>query len=299
VLDQLHWFAGTQIRNVASLGGNIVNASPISDLNPVWMATNATFTLASTKGTRQVPAANFFLGYKKVDIKDDEVVVSIQVPWNEKNEFIEAYKQSKRREDDIAIVTACFSVRLNAKNEVEEARYALGGMAPKTVRCPKTEAFIKGKPWTEESIQAAMQVLNAEHGLKGDPPGGMAEFRTTLSLSFLYKFYLAVAKELNPSSVPPELASATTKLYPVIHNSNKKETRNLFLFFFSISISSFFSFLFSSPKFRRENRVTMFQREEFPLESRKFTRLQFDKRLEKHCTRMTILRIPMKCTERW
>jgi len=233
LLDQLHWFAGTQIRNVASLGGNIVNASPISDLNPVWMATNATFTLASTKGTRRVSASDFFLGYKKVDLKEDEIVVSVQVPWNEKNEYVEAYKQSRRREDDIAIVTACFSVRLNSKNKVEEARYSLRGMAPKTVRCPKTETFFKGKAWTEENVQAAMHVLKTEHGLKGNPPGGMAEYRTALSLSFLFKFYVSVAKELNPSSVAPEVASATTKLYPV----NKKRGKSSFL------ISDYFLFL--------------------------------------------------------
>ena len=59
------WFAGTQIRNVSALGGNIVTGSPISDLNPVWMASGATFTAISQQGgERTVLASQFFLGYR-------------------------------------------------------------------------------------------------------------------------------------------------------------------------------------------------------------------------------------------
>jgi xanthine dehydrogenase/oxidase len=77
-MDQLHWFAGTQIRNVASIGGNVVNASPISDLNPVWMACGAQFKVQSAKGERMVPAETFFgKGYKQIDLKADEVLVSV------------------------------------------------------------------------------------------------------------------------------------------------------------------------------------------------------------------------------
>ena len=61
---QLHWFAGVQIRNVATLAGNIVTCSPISDLNPIWVAMGATFALQSTSGSRQVEAKSFFKGYR-------------------------------------------------------------------------------------------------------------------------------------------------------------------------------------------------------------------------------------------
>jgi xanthine dehydrogenase/oxidase len=63
--EQLRWFAGRQIRNVGTLGGNIATASPISDLNPLWMAFGAVFRLASQgRRVREVPAAKFFLGYR-------------------------------------------------------------------------------------------------------------------------------------------------------------------------------------------------------------------------------------------
>lgn len=72
------WFAGNQIRNVSALGGNIVTGSPISDLNPVWMASNATFTVASAeRGCRDVPASHFFLGYRTVDMKPDEILLKV------------------------------------------------------------------------------------------------------------------------------------------------------------------------------------------------------------------------------
>lgn len=65
--QQLHWFAGLQIRNVATLGGNIVTASPISDLNPLWMAAGAAFVVASAGGVqRSLPASEFFLAYRWV-----------------------------------------------------------------------------------------------------------------------------------------------------------------------------------------------------------------------------------------
>ncbi|KAK6119792.1 hypothetical protein DH2020_046461 [Rehmannia glutinosa] len=69
ILEQLKWFAGAQIRNVASIGGNICTASPISDLNPLWMATRAKFQISDCKGNiRTCAAEKFFLGYRKVDL---------------------------------------------------------------------------------------------------------------------------------------------------------------------------------------------------------------------------------------
>ncbi len=65
VSEQLRWFAGLQIRNTATLGGNIVTASPISDLNPLWMAMGAVFTVAGEgTGTKDIKASDFFIAYR-------------------------------------------------------------------------------------------------------------------------------------------------------------------------------------------------------------------------------------------
>ncbi|KAJ3049730.1 xylitol dehydrogenase, partial [Quaeritorhiza haematococci] len=78
LLDNLKWFAGTQVRNVAALGGNVATASPISDLNPVFVAVGATLKLRSLKnGDRLVPFSEFFLGYRKTALQPGECIVSI------------------------------------------------------------------------------------------------------------------------------------------------------------------------------------------------------------------------------
>lgn len=79
VVEQLRYFAGPPIRNTAGLGGNVATASPISDLNPLWMAAGATFFLRG-RGTpeRAVPARDFFLGYRTVDMQPHEVLVKVR-----------------------------------------------------------------------------------------------------------------------------------------------------------------------------------------------------------------------------
>ena len=108
------WFASNQIRNVASLAGNICTASPISDMNPVLIALGASVCLASAAGgNRVVPLRKFFLGYRKVDIKPEEVLVEIIIPRTSASEYVCAYKQARRRDDDISIVNACFRVQFD------------------------------------------------------------------------------------------------------------------------------------------------------------------------------------------
>jgi len=113
VRKQLRYFACRQIRNVACIGGNLTTASPTSDLNPVFLATDAAITLRSAaRGTRLVRVSDWFVGYRRVAIEPDEVVVSVTVPYTRPNEFVEVQKVSRRKEDDIHIACACFRVLL-------------------------------------------------------------------------------------------------------------------------------------------------------------------------------------------
>jgi xanthine dehydrogenase/oxidase len=107
IIEQLRWFAGAQIRNVSSLGGNIVTASPISDLNPLWIATGAVFTVMGSGGAaRKVAAKDFFIGYRRVDMKPDEILASVFMPFTKQFEYVKEFKQAHRRDDDIALVNA-------------------------------------------------------------------------------------------------------------------------------------------------------------------------------------------------
>lgn len=140
ILDNLQYFAGQQVRNVSSWAGNIVTASPISDLNPVLLALNTRLTLDSIDGQRHVNMSDFFIGYRKTALKKGELLKSIHVPFMCDNEFVLAFKQAKRKDDDIAIVNAGLYFRMaliNNEWKVEKARLAYGGMGPTSVIAKK------------------------------------------------------------------------------------------------------------------------------------------------------------------
>jgi len=243
VLDQLRWFSSTQIRNVGCLGGNVVTASPISDLCPVLLSCNATLTFARLEEgkvlTRDLPVSKFFLDYRRVDLRKGEVLVKVALPVTSELEFVKAYKQARRREDDIAIVTSCMRVVLSrgdaaneAKEKVEsskiadvvaapsgyvikEAMLGFGGVWKTPTRASKTEKLLTGKPWSKETIQAAISELAVDFPLNPNTPGGMSEYRKTLCASFLYKFYIHVSHALagGTSAVPASHLSAITQFH--------------------------------------------------------------------------------------
>uniref|UniRef100_A0A8C0FTS9 Xanthine dehydrogenase/oxidase n=1 Tax=Bubo bubo TaxID=30461 RepID=A0A8C0FTS9_BUBBB len=203
VLEQLRWFAGPQIRNVAALGGNIMTASPISDLNPVLMASGIIhlplISPCSTEGKRTITMdEKFFTGYRKTIVKPEEILLSVEIPYSKKGEYFSAFKQASRREDDIAIVTCGMRVLFqDGTNRVEEIKLSYGGMAPTTVLALKTCKELTGRDWNEKLLQDACRLLAGEMDLSPSAPGGMVDFRRTLTLSFFFKFYLTVLQKLS------------------------------------------------------------------------------------------------------
>ncbi len=196
----LDWFASNQIRNMACIGGNIVTASPISDLNPMLLACGAVLKLSSHSGERLVPVSEFFLSYRRVNMQPEEVLQSVFVPSTEQFEFVVPFKQARRREDDISIVTAGMRVRLAVVDRVwviADAGLAFGGMAPTTVLARRTAAVLCGKPWNMGTVEATYDLLREEMDLPVSVPGGQAEYRMALCLSFLFKAYLTITNELS------------------------------------------------------------------------------------------------------
>ncbi|UJR34402.1 hypothetical protein I4U23_021809 [Adineta vaga] len=225
LIDQLKYFASRQIRNVASLGGNIVNASPISDINPILQAADATVELHRTKANlvRFVPLRDFFLGYRHVAMTDDEVLVYVHIPIpSSKNEtFLRSYKQARRRNDDISIVSAGLQVELRSINSshtqqwrIVNARFSFGGMGPTTILLKYTQQELTGQIWAKESIDKACELALKEMPLDEITPGGRPEYRYVQPMkyqrfqSFLLKFYLNVCSELHQSSVDSRDISA-------------------------------------------------------------------------------------------
>lgn len=205
--DMLRWFASTQIRNVACLGGNLATASPISDMNPLLASMSSRLVISSIDENgiiqrRKVLVSDFFLSYRTVDMKPYELIEAIEVPKPRKIfEYIAPFKQARRREDDISIVTSGMRIRVSPQNgdsfTITDASLAFGGMAPKTVMAKKTESFLIGKVLSKETFEEGIKVLQDEMMLPDSVPGGQAQYRVALASSFLFKMYFQVSNDLS------------------------------------------------------------------------------------------------------
>jgi xanthine dehydrogenase/oxidase len=222
IVSMLNWFASNHIRNVATLGGNIVTASPISDMNPLLLACAAVFQVVSAEGgVREVPASEFFLSYRRVDLKENEILLSIFIPtMRHENDYLIPWKQARRREDDISIVTAGMRFSLIKTPQpgvtpshssgghsavspqnitewmIEDCILGFGGMSIKAIIPLQTCSVLKGKKWNNETFSAAYLTLKEELKLPENVPGGQSEYRTTLALSFLFKTVCIISNEV-------------------------------------------------------------------------------------------------------
>ncbi|MBJ7260125.1 MAG: xanthine dehydrogenase small subunit, partial [Chthoniobacterales bacterium] len=185
-------FGSRQIRNRATLGGNLATASPIGDSAPVLLALGADVVLASPRGKRTVAIADFFLGYRKTALKPDEILLEVVVdatkPPRGTVRKRQWFKVSKRREMDISTVSAAFHLETDKNNVVTGARLAFGGVAATPARASKTEKFLTGKEWEEDTVGAACAVLAKEFKPISDARGSAA-YRAGLIVSLLEKFY--------------------------------------------------------------------------------------------------------------
>lgn len=208
IVDMLNWFAGKQIRNVAAIGGNIMTGSPISDINPILMALKVKLNLLSEKGGHRsvLMDETFFIGYRKNVVKSDEILLSIEIPYSKRYQYVKAYKQAKRREDDISIVTAAISVEFESDTDViNNITIAFGGMAPVTKIATKTGHSLKGLKWNEQMLDKAYTYLLDELPLHPSVPGGNVMFRQALTMSLFLKAYLAIAKEMSEDYIHEDL----------------------------------------------------------------------------------------------
>ena len=201
--DMLRVFGSRQIRNRATLGGNLVTASPIGDSAPVLLALDASVIIASLHGERTVPLHEFFVAYRKTALQPGEVLKSVIVPRGisqaGRTRKFEWYKVSKRREMDISTVAACFVVDLDAEGIVRHARLGYGGVAALPSRARKTESVLLGKKWGVELIQSVLPILRTEFTPISDVRGD-ARYRQGLITSLLEKFYAETSESDSPSA---------------------------------------------------------------------------------------------------
>ncbi|MBX7157861.1 MAG: xanthine dehydrogenase molybdopterin binding subunit [Verrucomicrobiae bacterium] len=210
-------FASRQIRNRATLGGNLVNASPIGDMAPVLLTLDARLIVASMDGEREIPIDQFFLAYRKTALEPREILKSIIIPRQLPGRA-NSFKVSKRMELDISTVAAAFRVELDDAAQVKTARLAYGGVAATPVRAKKTEQFLLNKAWNRETLTEAMAIIKDEFTPITDARG-TADYRRELIPSLLEKFFDEEEFPINYNAITPIPAPA---IRPIPHESGHK-----------------------------------------------------------------------------
>ncbi|OWY03886.1 xanthine dehydrogenase small subunit [Thioclava sp. F1Mire-8] len=157
--ELLRRFASEQVRQAATIGGNIANGSPIGDSPPVLIAMGAELTLRKGDTRRTIPLESFFLDYGKQDRAPGEFVESVSFPKSVPD--LACYKLSKRFDQDISAV--CGALNISREGDtIRSARIAFGGMAGIPKRATELEAALEGQPFTEEAVTAALPALEQD-----------------------------------------------------------------------------------------------------------------------------------------
>jgi xanthine dehydrogenase small subunit len=185
-------FAGLPVRQSGTLGGNVVNGSPIGDSMPLLIALGASVVLMSQRGHRELRLEDLYSGYRRNVIASDEVLAWIKVPRPQSGEWLAAYKVSKRWDDDISAV--CLAVRLQWQGDgdaqrVVQASIGAGGVAATPARARRTEALLQGREWTDATAQAAGEQLAAEFTPLSDLRAS-AEWRRALLRALMQRAWL-------------------------------------------------------------------------------------------------------------
>src|SRR5687768_10071234 len=152
---------GLAIQNRGTLGGNIANASPAADSPPALLCYDAEVELASRQGRRWVAYADFHLGYKATRRAPNELITRVRVRRPPKG-ALHFYRKVGTREAQ-AISKVCFAaLAVRGRKVFDDVRLALGSVAPVPLRCRDTEATLKGRPLSPESVLPALECLEAE-----------------------------------------------------------------------------------------------------------------------------------------
>ncbi|MFN0116061.1 MAG: xanthine dehydrogenase small subunit [Paracoccaceae bacterium] len=182
--EMLRRYASVQVRNAATIGGNIANGSPIGDGPPALIAMGATLHLRQGNTRRDLPLEDFFLEYRKQDRLPGEFVEAVTVPATAP--ALRCYKISKRFDQDISAICGCFNVIVES-GTVTAARIAFGGMAGIPKRARAVEAAVLGQPWTMATITAAMPTFAQDFTPMTDMRASAA-YRLTTAQNLLTRY---------------------------------------------------------------------------------------------------------------
>jgi xanthine dehydrogenase small subunit len=182
-------FASPQIKNIATLVGNIANGSPIGDTLPGLAVLEAKLVIQNATRTRMVPLEKFYKAYKVFDLKPDEVITAVEIQKPAPKSKFRIYKVSQRKDLDISYVSAAFLLEFE-KDKIRTVRMAYGGMAGTVIRLPEIEKKLIGismenKDIWNQIVDSIPQEMQPRSDVRGSALG-----RGILSANLFKKFLL-------------------------------------------------------------------------------------------------------------
>ncbi len=191
--------ASWPVRTRSTLGGNIVNASPIADMTVLLLALDSSVEITSDGHSRWHLLKDFYLGYKQLAKSDDEIITRIRFGKPDKNTYINWEKVSKRAWLDIASVNSAGVLKV-ADGIIDEAHLSLGGVAPIPLHLKEASGFLKGKMLKPESVWECIEIAMDEISPISDVRGS-AEYKRLLARQLLLTHFT----KLFPAECPEQL----------------------------------------------------------------------------------------------
>ena len=185
--------SSTPIRNRATIGGNIINASPIGDLSIIFLALDAELVLGDGSTQRTVPLKDFFLDYKKLDMTKNELLTEVRFSLPSDGALFNFEKVSKRTYLDIAGVNSAMLLQTEG-DEITKAHISAGGVAPIPLYLRQTSRLLHGKPLSSDLINEAAQTALSEISPISDVRG-TAAYKRLLLRQLLFAHFAAFAPE--------------------------------------------------------------------------------------------------------
>jgi xanthine dehydrogenase small subunit len=180
-------FGGPQIRAVGTIGGNLAHASAIADVFPFLSVLDATLELASVRGRRTLGVGEFLIANHQTRLDHDELLVGVTIPQPAPHERLRLDKVSRRHDLDISTITAAIRIA-DVGGQITRAAIAVGGAGPTVLRLERVEAWLRGRPFDEETFRQAGE-LAAQDVSPWSDVRGSADYRRQLVRGLIQRFF--------------------------------------------------------------------------------------------------------------
>ncbi|MBE0677260.1 MAG: FAD binding domain-containing protein [Bacteroidales bacterium] len=179
ISSYIRLIASEPVRNMATIAGNIVNASPIGDISIMLLALNAEVTIEGAQKIRTLPLRNLFLGYKKLDLSPEEFIRDVSFEYQPEPALYSFEKVSRRTHLDIASVNSAIHLLVTG-DTIAECHLSAGGVSPVPLYLAKTSGFLTGRSISSDIVLQANEIMQEEVSPISDARGSAGYKRLLL-----------------------------------------------------------------------------------------------------------------------